>query len=359
MKLEDANETSLLRLFDPMEFWPAWKLYLPVVPWIAFLSFRSLRPGSFSSLGFGTIAAANPGIPLGGLVGESKFDILSRLSPEYVLKNFRVDGDSRNEESVEREMRKLGLDFPVIIKPDAGQRGQGVRIARRKEDLRSLLAESNVPLLVQEFHPGPYEAGIFYYRYPGQKSGKIFSITRKVFPRVTGDGKSTLENLVLSHPRFRIQKEVFQNRFPEIWKRVLPSGETLPLTEAGNHCQGTLFLDGKEWMSPELEDEIQKATSPFEDFYFGRYDVRFSSPEELKLGKKFKIVELNGVTSESTNLYDPRFSVRERYTILFKQWEILFRIGRESKGKKAGLFPILAALWNFYKGGRKISDLSV
>ncbi|EPG73144.1 hypothetical protein LEP1GSC058_4056 [Leptospira fainei serovar Hurstbridge str. BUT 6] len=354
----DPCDEELLKLSDPMEFWPTWKLYLPLIPWIAFLSFRSIRLGSLSSLGFGTIAAANPGIPLGGLVGESKFEILNRLDQNYVLKNFLIDIPFRTSENILAQMKLIGLNFPIVIKPNAGQRGQGVRLARRIEDLNFILSESNVPLLVQEFHPGPYEAGIFYYRFPTEPAGKIFSITRKAFPRVTGDGRSTLEELVQMHPRFRIQIKVFKERFPQFWNRVLPNGNIFQLAEAGNHCQGALFLDGKDWITPELERSIEEATRPFEDFYFGRYDIRFSSVEELKSGKGFKIIELNGITSESTNLYDPRFSFRERYAILFKQWQLLFKIGRESKGKKAGLFPILRALWEFYKGDRKVPDLS-
>ncbi|EQA36298.1 ATP-grasp domain protein [Leptospira inadai serovar Lyme str. 10] len=354
----DPCEEELLKLSNAMEFWPTWRLYLPLIPWIALLSFRSIRLGSLTSLGFGTIAAANPGIPLGGLVGESKFEILRRLKQDYVLKNFLVDIPFRTSENILAQMKKIGLDFPIIIKPDAGQRGQGVRLATRSEELPAILSESNVPLLVQEFHPGPNEAGIFYYRLPSEPSGKIFSITRKAFPRVTGDGRSTLEDLIRMHPRFRIQAKVFRERFPHRWAEALPKGYSLKLAEAGNHCQGALFLDGKNWITPQLEKSIEDATRPFTGFYFGRYDVRFSSVEELKSGKGFKIIELNGVTSESTNLYDPRFSMGDRYAILFKQWQLLFKIGRESGGKKAGLFPILRAIWDFYKGDRKVSDLS-
>ncbi|MGJ4789878.1 carboxylate--amine ligase [Leptospira koniambonensis] len=357
--LETQTEQDLLRKSDPMEFWPTWKLYLPMIPYIAFESFRSIRSGSISSLGFGRIASANPGIPLGGLVGESKFQILQSIDPKHVLKFFLVPKGSKNTNSILEKMNSLGLKFPIILKPDSGQRGQGVRKILTPKHLEECLLESNVDLLIQEFHPGPFEVGVFYYRYPNETKGKIFSITRKVFPKLTGNGISTLSQLVENHPRFRIQKETFQKRFSESWENVPILGETICLSEAGNHCQGTLFLDGSEWITSELENKIHEISSSFKGFYFGRYDIRFSSLKDFLEGKDLHIVELNGVTSESTNIYDPRFSLKERYSILFSQWKILFQISRQSKSKGAGLFSIIKALKDFYFGTRIVSDLSI
>ncbi|PJZ24354.1 carboxylate--amine ligase [Leptospira hartskeerlii] len=357
--LETQTEQDLLRQSDPMEFWPTWKLYLPLIPYIAFESIRSIRSGSISSLGFGTIAAADPGIELGGLVGESKFKILRGLDPQHILKFFLVPKDSKDVHSILEKMNSIGLKFPIILKPDSGQRGQGVRKVKDPKQLEECLLESNVDLLVQEFHPGPFEVGVFYYRYPNETKGKIFSVTRKVFPKLVGNGISTLSQLVENHPRFKIQKETFQKRFSEVWEKIPKLGEIICLSEAGNHCQGTLFLDGSEWITSELENKIDEISTSFSGFYFGRYDIRFSSLKDFLEGKDLHIVELNGVTSESTNIYDPRFSFRERYSILFSQWKILFRISRQSKAKGAGLFSILKALRDFYFGTRIVSDLSI
>jgi len=40
-----------------------------------------------------------------------------------------------------------------------------------------------------------------------------------------------------------------------------------------------------------------------------------------------KIVELNGVTSEATHIYDPKLSLFGAYRVLFEQWRIAFEIG--------------------------------
>ncbi len=50
----------------------------------------------------------------------------------------------------------------------------------------------------------------------------------------------------------------------------------------------------------------------------------------MKRGENFKIIELNGVTSESTNIYDLKFSLTRAYRILFRQWRIACLIGAEN-----------------------------
>ena len=67
------------------EYWPAWVLYLPLLPWIGVLALRYR--------GFGTVSAANPGIPGGGFVGESKAAILDRLRGEAVLDSVLLPPD--------------------------------------------------------------------------------------------------------------------------------------------------------------------------------------------------------------------------------------------------------------------------
>lgn len=80
-------------------------------------------------------------------------------------------------------------------------------------------------MIVQEYHPGPQEAGIFYYRFPEEDKGRILSITRKTFPILEGNGKDSLGKLILEHPRFQYQWKVFRERHIREWEIVLPKGE--------------------------------------------------------------------------------------------------------------------------------------
>src|SRR6185436_16338476 len=115
------------------EFWPSWLFYLPLVPWIAWLSLRNR--------GFMTITAANPGIPHGGFVGESKDHILASMDSEHVSPTVLIRA-GKPHERIARFARTCGDCFPVILKPDAGQRGAGVKLARTREQAEQYLRDT-------------------------------------------------------------------------------------------------------------------------------------------------------------------------------------------------------------------------
>jgi membrane protein DedA with SNARE-associated domain len=307
------------------EFWPTWLFYLPVLPWIIWLMVRYRS--------FTVWTAANPGIPHGGVVGESKNAILAQLPVDATLP-FALLAPGTIEERMqcfEDLLRERHWEFPLILKPDVGQRGDGVKLTHHLDDVAAYLAKQSNAIVVQTYHPGPFEAGVFYVRVPGQSAGRIFSITDKRFPMLMGDGCSTIEEFIWAHPRYRLQAEVFLARHEKERKRVLGRGDTFRLAIAGNHSQGTLFLDGAELITSELERRIDEIAKHFDGFFFGRFDMRYSDVDAFKAGKDIAIVELNGVTSESTNLYDPRRSLFSAYRILFEQWAILFRIGEANR----------------------------
>jgi hypothetical protein len=297
------------------EFWPAWLFYAPLVPWIGWLSLRHR--------GFTVITAANPSIPHGGFVGESKSQILAQLDPTHVLP-FKLVSSVDDLD---------GWSYPLILKPDAGQRGAGVKLIRSRDEAAASLAGATTPTLAQAYHRGPHEAGVFYFRLPGEPRGHIFSITHKEFPQVLGDGVSMLEQLIWRHPRLRMQAKTFLTRHAAERHRVLSENETFRLAIAGNHCQGTLFRDGAHLITPQLEAAIDRTARSCPRFHFGRLDVRYRDVDAFMRGEDVHIVEVNGVTSESTNLYDPSHSLLTAYRILFRQWSLLFRIGAMNRAR--------------------------
>ena len=112
-------------------------------------------------------------------------------------------------------------------------------------------------------------------------------------------------------------------------------GDRIELVSIGTHRLGALFLDGGSMITPELESTFDRISKTFDGFFFGRYDVRTTEIEEFRRGRGFKIVELNGVTSEATHIYDPSNSLFSAYRTLFRQWEIAFAIGAENARRGA------------------------
>lgn len=317
------------------EFWPPWAFYPPVVLHVLWLAIQHRRLTLFT--------AVNPAMPAGGFIGESKAQIVEGLGTAAgrVVRTRSLPAALNVQErlAVVREFQsELGAPFPIVLKPDAGQRGSGVKVAHSFEDVEHWLSTIRADALVQEF-AGGLEFGVFYYRYPQEDRGRVFSITRKVFPEVVGDGVRTLENLIWSDPRAVALAEVYLHRNRERLWEVPGAGERRCLVDLGNHCQGSIFLDGSHLLTPELERAIDEVSRGYRGFYFGRYDVRTQSVEDFQAGR-FKVIELNGATSEATHIYDPKYSVFEAWRILRAQWRILFEVARQNHSAGVPTAPV-------------------
>jgi hypothetical protein len=113
----------------------------------------------------------------------------------------------------------------------------------------------------------------------------------------------------------------------------------------GTHCRGAVFLDGSRVRTAALEEAIDRLASRYEGFYFGRFDVRAESEQALAAGRGFKVVELNGVTSEATHIYDPRNGLLDAYRVIFEQWRLAFEIGAANRalGHRPATLRLLAS----------------
>jgi membrane protein DedA with SNARE-associated domain len=335
-KLDLRKIRARIARWQRWEFWPAWLFYPPVAAYCLWLAVKYR--------GFTLPTAANPGIFSGGMVGESKHAILKELfahSPESTAKSDLVVG-----KTVAERMRSLEPMFgsPFILKPDLGQRGVGVNIIRNLEQAEKYLQQTSAPLITQPYVPGPHEVGIFYYRFPHESRGHIFAITEKIFPKLTGDGQSTVAELIQRDPRAAIISGTYLRRFAARQNEVLPAGEEIKLVEAGNHAQGCIFRDGMRLCTPELEARIDEISQKLDGFFVGRYDIRYASEGDLRAGRNFQIIELNGAASEATSIYDSRNSLWSAYRTLFQQWDLVFAIGTANRARGVVPTKILTVL---------------
>ena len=331
------------------EFWPMWFFYPPVV---VFLLWKMLRSRSVTLL-----TTVNPCMPESGLVYESKGGILSHLekhgSPVGRFRIIPKDWDlGRKQDCIETFKTEYDLDYPFAIKADVGQRGEGVSIVKSKEESDGVFEDHDEDLILQEFLPGR-EFGVFYYRIPGAKEGHVYSVTDKRFVSVTGDGSSTLEELILRDERAVCMARFYLDAHQRSLDHVIPRGVVFPLTELGTHCRGALFLDGARFITPALERSMDEMSRGVDGFHFGRYDIRVPSEEDLMNGQNIRIIELNGLTSESTNIYDPKHSLWFAYKTLFKQYNIAFEIAQKSVSlgnRPSGLASIVRLCWRYFLG---------
>ena len=331
------------RLISTFEYWPGWLFYTPVVLhwlWLGLIH-----------RGFTLPTAANPCIEAGGLCGESKTGILDRAGPEASgwIAPFRAFQTGTDDVATVRAlMRDAALDFPVVIKPDIGCHGAGVRLVRDDASLAATLAAfpRGVVLLVQHYVAEPGEAGVFYVRHP-DGDARLTSITLKNAPVVRGDGSRTLRALIHADARLGRTARLYLPRLGARADAVVPDGEDVPLVFAGNHCKGSLFRDGTALVTEALRLRIDAICRDLPDFHFGRIDLRFRDLASLRRGEGFRIIEINGIGSEATHIWDPRTRLRDAYRAQFHHYREAFAIGHtmRARGHRPTRPLALLALW--------------
>ncbi len=309
------------------EFWPGYIFYIPVAFQWLWQSIR-LRGGGLPLI-------ANPSIPLGGMVGESKSDIFSRASGEakariapWALLDGWEDAD-QGASRAQRLFKHAGLSLPLVAKPDIGCRGAGVQLIRSKDELVRYINKfpSDGKILFQQLVPHEAEAGVFYIRYPGTENGEIVSITLKYQPYVIGNGKSTLKELIVKDPRAGKLTHFYLPRHQDQLDTVLPKGQPFRLAFTGSHSRGCIFRDGRKFITPELTKAFDRLCDDLPEFYYGRFDIRFKDIESLMKGDDYYILEINGSSSEAAHIWDCRGSLTDAFKTLFFQYRTLFKLG--------------------------------
>jgi hypothetical protein len=302
------------------EYWPFGILQFPIIVYYLWLSLRSRSLVFFS--------ASNPGIAMGGMFGESKYDVLRKIPTGYIARTILVDVHASKEEIL-KKLQTEGFTLPVIFKPELGERGHMVKRISSEEDIEWYLKNVRINFLVQELIDLPIELGVFYTRLPLQKNGSVTSVVKKEMLSVTGNGKATLQQLILGKDRAKLQWEKLRKIFKDRLDEVVEKGTTIELVSIGNHALGTKFLNGNDLIDDRLSKVFDQISKGIDGFYFGRFDIRTASLDDLYAGN-IKILELNGCGAEPAHIYDPDFRLYKAVAVLLKHWRNIFEIAREN-----------------------------
>jgi len=326
------------------EYWSFFALYWPTLLYLLYLAFRS------RSLTF--ITVTNPLEEFGAFFGESKAYTLNKIQPKYLpgSTEFKL-GISFEDAKV--EIKSAGMEYPLIIKPDWGERGINVERVNNDQELEGYLSKTDRDSIVQEFIDYPIELGVFYYRYPDGSKSEITGISVKDFMTVVGNGRSTVEELMEQVDRYRFQIKRLRKLCPEVLSVVPEKGETKLLEPIGNHNRGTMFLDGSDRITPELVKVFDDLASTIDGFYFGRFDVKVKNWEGLYKGEGIKALELNGVYSEPAHIYDPKHTLGFAYKEIVKHYMIIYdlaKINRKRGFKPTSIKYFFSLVWkNYFK----------
>jgi hypothetical protein len=314
-----TRSNFLIRL-KSWEYWPFGIIQLPAILYYFWLAFRARSPFFFS--------ASNPGIVMGGMFGESKYEVLKTIPPQYTPATGLVQAPCKKDEVI-KILQQQGLQLPVIFKPDLGERGFMVKRINTDDDIENYVSRMKYNFLVQELVDLPLELGIFYLRFPNESKGKVTSVVMKEMLSVTGNGLLTLQELIFSKERAKLQWETLKEVYHHQLNEIIPSNKTIELVSIGNHCLGTKFLDGGHLINEKLSNTFDHISKQISGFYFGRFDLRCASLEDLYKGN-IKILELNGCGAEPAHIYHPGYSVFKASGELVNHWHTIFLVAREN-----------------------------
>lgn len=113
------------------------------------------------------------------MMGKSKFGILKNILKEMKAFTLFFQKDNQLTEIV-KKIEANKISYPLIAKPNLGQRGTGVEKINNEQELIQYLKNNKGDLLILEYINFSIELGIFYYRFPDQDKGTISSIVKKI-----------------------------------------------------------------------------------------------------------------------------------------------------------------------------------
>ena len=311
------------------EFWPVWAVYPPVLlSWL----WHGVR-----LRGLTLWTNCNPAMEASGLALEEKGGILDSFQGSEgrvrVAHYHRISTEVEDGfEQIEKFMVRQGLDYPVILKPDFGQRGQGVEIIKDEASARRWVAHCDEGFLVQEFIGG-VEFGVHWSKFPDEGKGMIRSLCGKHPVKVIGNGRETLEELILSDDRAVLMARYYFSKYEEFLTTIPAEGEAFALAPIGTHSRGAIFTDERHLVTDELRDAFDELGARFPGFNFGRYDVKVPSVDDLKAGRNIVVLELNGVMGEPAHIYQPGYPWRRGMADLCEHFKQAAEIGLAWRNK--------------------------
>lgn len=323
---------ALLKRITDWHHWPFYLFYFPIsYAWVVYyIKSRSLW----------YFTASNPTLAFGGFEGEGKSKMYQQL-PAHLCPSTIIVKPSIPFAEVINLMAKTNIHYPFIVKPDIGMKGILFRKIDGEGQLKEYHGRMPVEYLIQEYVDMPYEVSVFYCRMPHAKKGAITAMIQKNLFEVEGDGSSTILELA----RMRATKESLTDLKKQHGKkldRILQKGEKYQLSHIGNLVNGAQF----ENLTHQVDDQL---IAVFDDisfqnqFYYGRYDIKCSSVEDLKSGKGFYILEFNGAGSVPNHIYTRTFTLWQAYKDILFHWKMMFDISRYNH--KQG-----HRYWSFQKG---------
>ncbi|MEO6453225.1 MAG: hypothetical protein ABIN97_04095 [Ginsengibacter sp.] len=315
------NLKKKIYIFTHWEKWHYHLKYLPLYPaWLWYV----LRSGSFW-----WFTPSNPTLTFGGFEGESKKEMYQQLPPSTYPRSIYIS-PSVSFEAAKKLFIDNGFNYPFAVKPDVGMMGFMFRRIDNVEQFKKYHAIMPANYILQELIQYPFEVSVFYYRFPNQQEGNITGFIKKEMLQVEGDGLSTLWQLILNHPVARFRLDEMRSKHESLLEKIIPAGVLFPLSLAGNLSRGGKLISLAHEKNEGLLKVFDNLSHYTRHFYYGRYDIKCLSIQDLKEGKNFSILEYNGSGAEPHHIYGNGNTLLQAYKIILHHWKVLYKISKQN-----------------------------
>jgi len=268
--------------------------------------------------------SANPDWFLSGLLQTRKSEILDPLleGGSVLVAPYTVFGVDADMPDVISSHKNSGGKWPVVVKPNIGERGLGVFIARNEQELVDAVGAQAGEFMLQTYIAGE-EFGVFIVRLPDAGKLKIF-VGQKFAPLVRGDGKNTLASLIVtqhsSHQKYLLK------RHRDRLDLVPGSDEIMELEEILHGFRGTSQkLVEQDFTATGLISTLD-AFCGVSDFHYGRLDYRAANLAALVAGQG-RVIEINGLASLPPQLSVPGIALKQQLNVMYEFWKNAYAIG--------------------------------
>lgn len=326
-----------------LRHWETWHYHAKYIPLSPAWLWYCLRSGSFWFF-----TPSNPTLTFGGFEGESKKEMYDQLPPGSYPYSMYLSHLLPFEDVLE-VFEKSNLKYPFAAKPNVGMMGFLFRAIRNEEEFRAYHEKMPADYIIQELVTYPIEVSVFYYRYPNSRKGNITGFLKKESMHVTGNGSSTLLQLIENYPRAKFRLEEMKAKHVNYLQNIIADGKIYPLSYALNLSRGGRMISLAHEIDDQLLNVFDELSLYTGNFYYGRYDIKCQSVEDLKNGRNYSILEYNGSGAEPHHVYGNNNTLLQAYRILLKHWQVLFEISRQNRAR--GI-----EYWSFFRGYRFLKE---
>ena len=337
---------NLKKFFYVLVHWEKWHYHVKYIPLYPAWLWYCLRSASFWFF-----TPSNPTLTFGGFEGESKKEMYDQLPPATVPRSIYVSPALSFSEVVTL-VQSNNFEYPFAVKPDVGMMGFMFRKIDDSNELGIYHEKMPVDYIIQELIKFPIEVSVFYYRFPDQQRGTITGFLKKEMLEVKGDGKATLEQLILQHARAKFRMEEMRSKHFKKLSDIIPDGMVYRLSWAANLSRGGKLVHLTNEKDEQLLKVFDDLSHYTKQFYYGRYDIKCNSIKELKEGMNFSILEYNGSGAEPHHIYGGGFNLFQAYGIVLHHWNVLYKISRYNY-KNGVPYWKFSDGWKFLRAAKK------